>query len=244
MALPSTPWRARDSPTRSANALKSRIVAEHRTPGDSLPTEAELAKEYGVSRTVVREAGRILVEWGLVEIGPGRGMVVAQIDGRSLSRQFGLILEFGQGSFEQLMEMRLTLEISISRYAAQRRTAEDLERIYRAVAGLSDSSDEQVPGLRADLEFHTSLATAAHNPFFERIANPINSYLRDVYESSLGYQAARRQTIDEHEAIAQAIAAGDPDAAESETIKHLVRVRDSSQELTSGSQRNAGDTGA
>jgi DNA-binding FadR family transcriptional regulator len=97
-----------------AEALKDRLLAGRLPTGSPLPTEMELAQHYGVSRTVVREAGRILLEWGLVDIRPGRGMVVADYNGSTLARQYELMVALNAGSFAQLMEMRLALEVAIA----------------------------------------------------------------------------------------------------------------------------------
>src|SRR5882757_8773583 len=85
-------------------------------------------------RTGDREAGRILVERGLVDIRPGRGMVVAEFDGTSLARQYRLLLELKRGSFRQLMEMRLALEVGMTEHAAARHTDADDRRIRASLA--------------------------------------------------------------------------------------------------------------
>lgn len=220
-----------------ADDLKNRLVADGLKQGDRFPTEADLAEEYGVSRTVVREAGRILVERGLVDIRPGRGMVVADLGGEMLSRQLQLMLEVGQGSFDHLMEVRSALEVSISHWAAVRRTEEDIRRIQKTLAAFTDPPADSALGLEADLDFHTALTIASHNPFFEQLAPPIIECLRTAYELGPGYEAARGQTVREHEAIAVAVFAGDPDEAALATAEHLTRIRNTSQELISEQHR-------
>lgn len=64
--------------------------------GDRLPTEAELAERFEVSRTVVREATRLLVQRGLVTVSPGRGMAVAAVDGSVIAEQYGLLLRLSE----------------------------------------------------------------------------------------------------------------------------------------------------
>ncbi len=65
--------------------------------GERLPTEAELAERFEVSRTVVREATRLLVQRGLVAVSPGRGMTVAAVDGSVIAEQYGLLLRLSEG---------------------------------------------------------------------------------------------------------------------------------------------------
>ncbi|HEX4246969.1 MAG TPA: FadR/GntR family transcriptional regulator [Pseudonocardia sp.] len=214
-----------------AEAIKDGLIADGLRAGDRLPTEPELARLYDVSRTVVREAGRILVERGLVDIRPGRGMVVAEFDGTSLSRQYRLLLELKQGSFRQLMEMRLALEVDMTEHAAARHTPADDRRIEAALTAFTEAGADQVAALEADLEFHAAVAAAAHNPFFGHAVNPINDYLRHTYRASLGYLAAREHTRAEHTAIAEAIFAGDREAARRAARRHLERILDAADEL-------------
>jgi GntR family transcriptional repressor for pyruvate dehydrogenase complex len=214
-----------------AEQITRYLIAEDLEPGNRLPTEPELVDLYGVSRTVVREAGRLLVERGLVDIRPGRGMVVADFDGSSLARQYGLLLELKQGSFRQLMEMRLVLEVGVAEYAARRRTSEDLARMRAALDLFASSRQNHTASLEADLAFHTAIAHASHNPFFSHVVVPVNDYLRRAYRSSLGYESARPRTLHEHEEIARAIADSDPDRAADQMKSHLARILAGSDEL-------------
>lgn len=215
-----------------AEAITEKLIADGLKPGDKLPTEPELEELYSVSRGVIREAGRILTERGLVDIRAGRGMIVAELNGEALSRHFGLILELQQGTFRQLMEMRLVLEVGMTEYAAVHHRPEDLVRIKAAIADFARTDISQSEALQADIDFHSSIADASHNPFFQHVINPVNDYLRKVYEDSLGYDSARAQTLAEHARIAEAIEAGDAAAAAAAARTHLIRVLASSGELT------------
>ncbi len=207
-----------------AERITSYVVSQHLEPGDRLPTEPELVDLYDVSRTVVREAGRLLVERGLVDIRPGRGMVVAAFDGTSISRQWQIMLAREQGSFHQLMEMRLALEVSMTGLAAARRIDADLSAIRASLEAFASAGNDHRASLDADLEFHSAVAVAAHNPFFRHVIDPINDYLRQAYQPSLGYESARDQTATEHERIAMAITEADVDGASAAARHHLTRV--------------------
>lgn len=219
-----------------AEQITAYLIEERLKPGDRLPTEPELVELYDVSRTVVREAGRLLVERGLVDIRPGRGMVVAPFDGTSISRQWQLMLVREQGTFAHLMEMRLALEVGMTELAAERRTDLDIDAITRSVEDFLVAGDNHLKALEADLDFHASVAVAAHNPFFLHVINPINTYLRQVYRPSLGYEEARAQTLAEHRAIAEAIAAGDVQGAGAAARAHLERIGRDAEELVADSE--------
>lgn len=222
-----------------ADQITSRLIADKLQPGDHLPTEPELVDIYDVSRTVVREAGRLLVERGLVDIRAGRGMVVTDFDGTSMARQYELMLELKQGSFHQLMEMRLVLEVGMTKYAATRHTPTDRQLIQSELDAFATSGDSHDSALEHDLLFHQAIAVASHNPFFVHIVNPVNDYLRRAYRTGMGYEAARHQTLSEHTAIAEAIFAGDADTAGSHALNHLQRVLGAAKALVAANEASA-----
>lgn len=214
-----------------ASAIQDDLIHSRRQPGDQLPTEPELAAQYDVSRTVIREAGRLLVERGLVDIRPGRGMVMASLDGAAIARQFSLMLQFEQAEFEHLIELRLAIEVSMTEYAAQRRTTEDLEAIDETLRHFAEPGLSHAQAIERDLEFHAAVAQAAHNPFFVSVANPINDYLRSTYRPSIGYDDARARTLKEHTAIADAVRDGDSESAGRMARQHLTRIMETRHEL-------------
>lgn len=214
-----------------AESIIRKVIADDLKPGDRLPTEPELAELYDVSRTVIREATRILVERGVAEIRPRRGMVVTDFDGTSFARQFELLLQMKQGSFRQLMEMRLSLEVGMIEHAAMRHTADDRRALEESIRAFMANTSDHVAALEADLGFHVLLAQASHNPFFAHIVNPINDYLRGAYSPSLGYDAATEKTLREHTDIAEAVFARNAKAAGAHALQHLTRVLDETDAL-------------
>ncbi|TNC25786.1 FadR/GntR family transcriptional regulator [Amycolatopsis alkalitolerans] len=220
---------------RLADTLQNEIVGL--PPGERLPTEAELAGRFGVSRTVVREAARLLVQRGLVTVKPGRGMAVAEFDGRFIADQYGLLLRRSEGSFEQLLELRLVLEVEMAVFAAARRTDEhlaELEQTNHTLAAALESADGHGRFLEADLRFHEIVARASGNPFFSLVMRPVNGFLREAYASGPGYPSEGGHTLAEHREIAVAIAAGDPSRARFATENHLRRIMRHSEHLLSG----------
>lgn len=221
-----------------AESITDKLIADGLQPGDKLPTEPELTEYYDVSRSVVREAGRILTERGLVDIRPGRGMTVADFDGAAMSRQFGLVLDMQHGTFRQLMEMRLVMEVGMTEYAALRHEPEDMVAIRAALAAFGANRD-QAATLKADISFHAAVAAASHNPFFVHLVNPVNDFLLKAYDESRGYVAAQSQTYAEHARIADAIESRDPQRAAVAAREHLQRVLDASEALIAKADETA-----
>jgi GntR family transcriptional repressor for pyruvate dehydrogenase complex len=214
-----------------AERLQRDLLEQGLRPGDRLPTEPQLAERYGVSRTVVREAGRILDQRGLVDIRPGRGMVVAQPDGSAVAQHYSLMLSMSTTTFHQLMQTRLTIEVEVAALAAEHRTDDDLAAIERSLAW-----SEQHPGdyricLEEDLRFHELVTRASKNPFFSWFMDPVNTCLRESYKDEQAYLASLPSTFAEHRAIFDAITAADPDAARQASREHLQRVISEQQDL-------------
>jgi GntR family transcriptional regulator, transcriptional repressor for pyruvate dehydrogenase complex len=215
------PAKARMSET-IANALQDDIVGL--PVGTKMPTEAQLAERFAVSRTVVREAAKLLVQRGLVTVKPGRGMTVAAVDGRIIAEQYGLLLELSGGTFEQLLELRLVLEVEMAALASARHTQDHLVAMQAANDRLTAADPASSEFLDADLTFHDVIAQASGNPFFPLAIRPINTFLRDTYTEGVGYPSQAGHTVHEHIEIADAIAAGDPARARFATEQHLRRI--------------------
>jgi GntR family transcriptional repressor for pyruvate dehydrogenase complex len=207
-----------------ADALQQEILNSGLKRGDRLPTEPELAERYRVSRTVVREAARLLAQRGLVTVRPGRGMTVAEVDGRFIAEQYGLLIRLSEGTFAQLLELRLVLEVEMAALAAARRTPEQVAALQESTRRLVEARGSRETFLAADLAFHELVAEASGNPFFPLVVGPINGFLREAYRSGPGYPSEADHTVEEHGEIAAAIAAGDPDGARFQTERHLRRI--------------------
>ena len=216
-----------------ADTLQQEILGARLQQGAQLPTEAELSERFGVSRTVVREAARLLVQRGLVTVRPRRGMTVAEFDGRLIAEQYGLLLRLSDGTFEQLLELRLVLEVEMAALASARRTEEHVSAMREANERLAASADSRGDFLAADLGFHEIMATASRNPFFPLVVGPINAFLREAYRVGPGYPSQALQTIEEHRTIADAVANGDPSGARFAMEQHLRRVIASRSRLLS-----------
>ena len=198
--------------------------------GERLPTEPELMKSFGVSRTVVREAAALLMSRGIVEVRPRRGMTVKAPDGSGFAESLVAQLQMSRVSLDQLLEVRLMLESSMARIAAVNRTEDDLRLLDKNLSEMSSSVDRDHT-IELDLAFHEAIAAATHNPFFIMVARPINDLLRLLYHDKLGYMSLRETTVFEHRQIVESVRKKNRSGAEECTRKHLVRVANSFHKL-------------
>src|SRR5690349_6088215 len=134
--------------------VRELVVQGHYKPGQRLPTERELVREIGVSRTSVRAGLQALAAKGLIVIRQGAGTFVA--DGPPIldSEPLSLLAALHGFSRSQMFEARRTLEVSIARMAAERRTVAQLAAISDAVSAMFATSEDPQAFLVADIRFH------------------------------------------------------------------------------------------
>jgi GntR family transcriptional regulator, transcriptional repressor for pyruvate dehydrogenase complex len=214
------------------------LIAEARLrPGDRMPTENELAARVGASRTVVREAIKILSAIGRVRAQKGRGLYVADDDGMlGSSRWGGFFLPTNLDHVFMLFEFRRVQETSASRLAATRATPAEL-RAIEAAARLCEQghlSGQAALFDRGDDEFHLGIAEASHNPFLVVAVREARRLQRQ--SSTIGLHGAigghAAEAITEHAAIYTAIRDGDPEAAAEAAGVHLDKtLEDYRQEI-------------
>jgi len=194
-------------------------------PGDRLPTENELATRLGTSRTVVREAVKILSAIGRVSAQKGRGLYVADDNGLLGSANWGGFLPTDLDHVYMLFEFRRIQEVAASRLAATHATPVELRAIETAAETCRQGHVTGQATLfeRGDEEFHLGVAAASHNQFLVAAVRAARSLQRQStaigMHGSIGGHVA--EAVDEHFAIYRAIRDGDPDAAARAAAVHL-----------------------
>lgn len=186
-------------------------------PGARLPSEPQLIKMTGVSRSSVREAIRSLETMGLIEIRRGNGTYVREIDpSRHIDAQMLLMLA-DRKVLEDLVEVRLTLEPLIARLAAERATEADVRALGDALDGMRQARthDDWRP---PHLAFHQALATATHNIILTKIWGLVTMFLKDS-PLVVGVLAPSRPHV--HDGLYEAIAAHDVERAEAAMTEHI-----------------------
>lgn len=189
-----------------------------------LPTEAMLAQEFGVSRTVIREAISRLKNEGVVEPRQGSGVFIVERAGiRPLRIDYAEAVE--PGAVVQILALRRAIEAEVASEAAMRRTASDMAAIDAALAKIDRAVTEGEDGVAEDVAFHRAIAVATGNPYFLKTLTFLNQYLEAGTVVTRRNEALRddfsRQVREEHAAIVAAIRAGDPMAARNAACTHM-----------------------
>ncbi len=208
---------------RVADALAAQVRAGQLGVGQKLPTEAALALQFSVSRTVVREAVSRLKSLGVVRSRQGSGSFVCEqgIPPLNFDRQWAV----SKAAVVQMAELRRALEAEVAALAAQRRTQADLQRMRRAIALLDKAVGAGGDGVQEDVAFHRTLADAARNPYLLSTLQYLNHFLTGATRVTRANEARRldfaHQVRNEHALILQAIEAGDVGRARLAASQHM-----------------------
>lgn len=199
------------------------IVSGERPAGSRLPTEAQLAEEFGVSRTVVREAVARLRSEGLVITRQGLGAFVAE----SL-KALPFRLEASSGDtrkdIRELFELRLGLESEAAAYAAQRGTKAQIEAIGQALDTMVTEIKEGRDGVKEDFQFHCAIALATNNTAYQNFLAFLERHIQEqlvVTRANTANAGLIGHVEIEHRRIYEAIKAGRVGEAREASRQHL-----------------------
>ena len=221
--------------------IREAIVTRSLTEGDKLPSEAELARMFSVSRSTVREALRSLDASGLIEKVPGAsgGSFVRVIDadafGRIISNSMEMLLQLGNADIEEVSIVRRLLEVPCCRLAAEKRTDANLSHLYQIIEEQKKATfeDPDVPSM--DVDFHSAIAEATGNRLLSSLVYALHNVTRPVSRTPLSKEAGQRAVI-QHLEVFKAIEAQNPDGAQAAIEAHLDYLDDLRDMTPSGPQ--------
>jgi DNA-binding FadR family transcriptional regulator len=208
------------------DTLGRRILAGDYPQGTTLPTESQLCTEFGVSRTSVREAVKMLAAKGLVVSRQRAGTRVQEAeswnrldpDVLGWMNASAFDLDFAQG----LLEARHAIEPAAARWAAMRATARDLAAIEIAYEAMRSAEATDLPAsAEADLAFHSAILRASHNPVFAALIGLIGHALTNSFRVTTSVSRSHVQSLDVHGDVFEAIRLRQPDLA-SERMHALI----------------------
>ncbi|HEX6075518.1 MAG TPA: GntR family transcriptional regulator [Micromonosporaceae bacterium] len=197
--------------TQAVDALRELVLTGEIPPGGRV-NEVAVASRLGISRGPLREAIRHLASEGLLVLRPNRGAQVPTATAEDI---------------RVLFELRAALECEAARYAARRRTAEDVDRLRTVCAESREHFERGGPfPYRLDLAFHSALLRTARSPRIAEQARLVQQQVilfRSQVPDEPGHSLA---SVDDHDAVTEAVVAGDADRAALTMRHHQDRVRD------------------
>jgi GntR family transcriptional repressor for pyruvate dehydrogenase complex len=177
---PFRPVKSQKISERIVQQIKGAILRGTMKPGDRLPPERELVERFKASRISVREALKTLETSGLLAIKPGSGVFVSGVDSKPLSESLSSLLRIQKASLNELTEARIILEPGIARLAAQRITPEEIEQLERNIEETNQVVHSRRPAYQPNIEFHSLLAEATHNPVIALMMRPLFDVLKEM----------------------------------------------------------------
>jgi DNA-binding FadR family transcriptional regulator len=212
------------------DALRKAVLGGVLRTGERLPAEAELARQFSVSRPTIREALSALETQGLIRKVPGAGggSFVQAVDhesmGVTLSESMHNLVRLGSLTFDEVAMARQFLEVPSAALAAVNRSEEDVAELRKIVSEQKARSvdDPLVPEL--DAQFHSAIAQMSGNRVLASLVYALHRASEPVSYLDLSPEVGRK-TVLQHQRIVKAIAAGDSAAAEAAITEHLTYLR-------------------
>lgn len=211
---------------RTADTLRAQIRSgEDYAPGSKLPNENHLSLKLGVSRTTLREAIRILVAEGLLQVQRGKGTFVTERKDQLAST----LPSFDEKkvTLKDLYEARLIIEPAAAALACQRATDEEIEEIVRLVKATQeqfthDFNNEEI--IQREIAFHDALIRASHNQFFDYFLPVVNQTIQKTFELEYKWDAVAEGAYNDNFMIIDFLRKRDAEAMRSVMTIHLHRA--------------------
>ncbi|MGM7634240.1 FadR/GntR family transcriptional regulator [Bacillus sp. Hm123] len=225
-----------------AEALLDSIRSGTLKPGDKLDSVQQLAENFHVGRSAIREALTSLRAMGLIEMRQGEGTYVKDFSPSGIAYPIQNALLMNKEDMFHLMEVRQLLEVSVAFSAAEKRTEEDLLKIRWALEEMKHHSNPMELGDEADLAFHLAIAEATGNPLLLSLMNHVSDLVSESMKEArriclYSEMATFEQLNLEHEAIFRAIEEGNPEKARLEMQNHIHNIGNILREYIEGIEK-------
>lgn len=208
-----------------ADEILAMIAIEKRfEPGDKLPNEIELSEELEISRTTLREAIRILVTNGVLEIKRGRGTFVKENIHLSDSMQSFQDLSNARINAKDLYEMRLIFEPEAAYLATKRASDAELERILDYGREIEQKIKQNEDRTEVEQKFHESIAKATQNEFMDKLMPVIFQAIDKGVLLSRQSEFVAKDTLRDHQMIMEFMESRNPEGARSAMRIHILRA--------------------
>jgi GntR family transcriptional repressor for pyruvate dehydrogenase complex len=206
--------------------ISDALVAGELKPGDRLPPERELAEQFGVSRTVIRDAVKTLAGRGILHVKHGAGIFVTTSEENAIGRLGALsdILPLQGVRLRDLFEIRKVLEAEGAEWAARRRNDYHLKRLRGVLEDAHRNSENLEVLSERDAQFHVAIAEASQNLVLVRVMLILLDLLAQSRRESLSIPGRAKLSLKDHERIVEEIEAQRHEGARETMLEHLTSV--------------------
>jgi GntR family transcriptional repressor for pyruvate dehydrogenase complex len=209
---------------RVVQVIQDRILSERLAVGTKLPPEREFAVSLGVSRTVVREAVRVLAASGLLETTHGIGTTVRALSREEVVKPLNLFLRsWGRDvSLNHLHQVRSLLEVENIGLAAEQASDEDIQDLRRILAEMENAKENPALFAMKDTEFHRRLAQTTHNPLLTLLLDSIHDLMVEIRDLVANESGLVERVLPAHAEMLNCIEKRDAKGARQVMREHLI----------------------
>lgn len=212
-----------------AEAIYEMIRTGQVKPGQRLDSVQQLAENFQVGRSAIREALTSLRAMGLVEMKQGEGTYIKEFETDQITFPLSTAILMNKEDIAQLLEVRKIIEIGTAAAAAKKRTSHHLEMMEKALEEMKSAQGNETLGEKADLEFHLALADAAQNSLLLSLMNHVSGLMGETMKETRRVWLFSKQTTverlyEEHKEIYEAIKEQDEEKARKLMLVHLENV--------------------
>ncbi|GHV36830.1 GntR family transcriptional regulator [Spirochaetia bacterium] len=206
-------------------------------PLAKLPSEQELSKRFNVSRTVIREALKVLKERGLIQSRNGEGSYISRPNADIISSAINRIIRMDHISNDKLHSMRLILETAGARLAAVHITEGELKHLEDILEEMTDLSLSETRRIQLDAEFHITIAQASKNELMGMFIDVMTILLNEYMIKGISGPEGIKKTLVQHRKILEAFKERNPELAETSIWEHLTASRENVGKFEQKSKR-------
>jgi GntR family transcriptional repressor for pyruvate dehydrogenase complex len=203
------------------NQMKNLISEGTLKPGDQLPPERELIKEFGVSRPTLREALKSLVAMGFLEVKQAKRTFVKSMISERMQDPLSLLIKTDTQKIFDLIEVRKAMEAWSAFHAAQRATEEDIKQLESIIKEMKEAFEKGRNWEKEDADFHLAIAQATHNTIQTHIMSTIYDLLKESVARVFTDRAKVKKLLQQHYRIFTAIKNHSAEKARDRTLDHL-----------------------
>ncbi len=214
-----------------ADAILAMIKEGKLKPGDKLLPVHQLAEEFQVGRSAIREALSALRAMGLIEMRQGEGTYVKNFEASAITSSLSAAMLMKREDLVNLLEVRKVLEAGAVQAAAAKRTDKDLEEMEHWLNAMRTANGDESIGEKADLQFHMAIAKASHNLLLLELMNHVSGMIAETMRETrrivlYGEETTLERLTEEHQQIFDAVVKQDGAAAQEAMRYHLTKVED------------------
>lgn len=228
--LPIEPINNKKMYEKIADALMAMIRSGELKPGDRVAPVGDLAAQFGVGRSAVREALSALRAMGLIDMRQGEGTYIRSFSPETFSKYLSTGILMEERDIDDLLDVRELLESEAARRAATSNNSVLIQEIFKALDSMKEVKEDASLGEEADLAFHLAVARASGNRLLAQLMASVSEAIAELMRETrriwiYSQDSAIKKMYQEHRMIVDAIAEGVPDRAGQAMLDHLASVR-------------------